>query len=79
VTHNSLSCVQVSEEERTARLEELERKEREFSRLRRQKTSVDDFEPLTIIGRGAFGEVRSTHVCLAPSPAVAVSDPRAWC
>ena len=48
----------MSEEERTARLAELERKEREFSRLRRQKTSVDDFEPLTIIGRGAFGEAR---------------------
>ena len=29
----------------------------EFLRLRRRKLSVDDFQPLTIIGRGAFGEV----------------------
>ena len=28
-------------------------------RLQRQKLCVDDFEPLTIIGRGAFGEVCS--------------------
>jgi serine/threonine kinase 38 len=36
---------------------ELERKESDYARLQRQRMSVDDFEPLTIIGRGAFGEV----------------------
>ena len=67
----------MSEEERTARLAELERKEREFSRLRRQKTSVDDFEPLTIIGRGAFGEVR--HQAVSPAAPLAFADPPcAW-
>lgn len=49
---------QLSDKERSARLAELERQESEYTRLQRQKISVDDFEPLTIIGRGAFGEVR---------------------
>ena len=39
-------------------LSELERREREFTRLKRAKLTAEDFEPLTIIGRGAFGEVR---------------------
>jgi len=41
-------------------LRELERRETEYHRLRRQRKRIGDFEPLTIIGRGAFGEVR-TH------------------
>ena len=49
---------QLTEEERTAALAELQRRETEYTRLRRQKLTVEDFEPLTIIGRGAFGEVR---------------------
>lgn len=48
----------LSSEERAGKLAELERREAEYARLRRQKMSVDDFEPLTIIGRGAFGEAR---------------------
>ena len=39
-------------------IHELEEQERKFTRLKRAKISVHDFEPLTIIGRGAFGEVR---------------------
>ncbi|CAG9466195.1 unnamed protein product [Pedinophyceae sp. YPF-701] len=39
-------------------LQEHDRKESEFMRLQRVKLSNEDFEPLTIIGRGAFGEVR---------------------
>ena len=39
-------------------LSELERREREFTRLKRAKLTAEDLEPLTIIGRGAFGEVR---------------------
>ncbi|RWW76487.1 hypothetical protein BHE74_00015422 [Ensete ventricosum] len=38
-------------------LKDLERKETEYMRLKRHKICVDDFELLTIIGRGAFGEV----------------------
>lgn len=44
-------------EEQMNLLKELERKETEYIRLKRHKISVDDFELLTIIGRGAFGEV----------------------
>lgn len=46
------------EEERAEALRELERKESQFTRLRRHTLSENDFELLTIIGRGAFGEVR---------------------
>jgi hypothetical protein len=52
---------QLTEEERSAALAELQRRETEYTRLRRQKLTVDDFEPLTIIGRGAFGEVRPSR------------------
>ena len=47
----------VSEEDHQNVIKDLERKETENMRLQRQKLCVDDFEPLTIIGRGAFGEV----------------------
>merc|ERR1712141_733003 len=33
-------------------------KETEFLRLKRSKLGVDDFDPIKVIGRGAFGEVR---------------------
>jgi hypothetical protein len=32
-------------------------KETEFLRLKRSKLGVEDFDPLKVIGRGAFGEV----------------------
>lgn len=35
------------------------RKETEFLRLKRTRLGLDDFESLKVIGRGAFGEVRS--------------------
>jgi serine/threonine kinase 38 len=44
------------------RLSELERNESDFTRLSRQKLAADDFDLLTIIGRGAFGEVRVLFV-----------------
>ena len=31
-------------------------KETEFLRLKRSRLGVEDFEPLKVIGRGAFGE-----------------------
>ena len=48
----------LSEGEKVELIQELEKQERKFTRLKRAKISADDFEPLTIIGRGAFGEVR---------------------
>lgn len=48
----------LSDEQRVAVVEEHERREREYTRLQRQRLSVADFEPLKLIGKGAFGEVR---------------------
>jgi serine/threonine kinase 38 len=53
----------VSPEDEQNLLKELERKETEYMRLQRHKMGVDDFELLTIIGRGAFGEVYTVASC----------------
>ncbi|BAT89008.1 hypothetical protein VIGAN_05267200 [Vigna angularis var. angularis] len=34
----------------------LEHRETEFMRIQRRKIGIDDFEQLTVIGKGAFGE-----------------------
>lgn len=49
---------QVSSEEQEEMLRNLERKETEYMRLQRRKVGIDDFEQLTVIGKGAFGEVK---------------------
>lgn len=38
-------------------MKQLEQKETEYMRLQRNKMGVDNFELLTMIGKGAFGEV----------------------
>lgn len=38
-------------------LRNLERQETEYMRMQRRKVGIDDFEQLTVIGKGAFGEV----------------------
>ncbi|XP_047327411.1 serine/threonine-protein kinase tricornered [Impatiens glandulifera] len=48
----------VSTEEEEQMLRDLERRETEYMRLQRHKVGIDDFEQLTVIGKGAFGEVR---------------------
>ncbi|XP_021902894.1 serine/threonine-protein kinase tricorner-like isoform X1 [Carica papaya] len=53
-----LADAEVSEEEQSNLLKRLEKKETEYMRLQRHKMGADDFEPLTMIGKGAFGEVR---------------------
>ncbi|KAL0333746.1 UNVERIFIED_CONTAM: putative serine/threonine-protein kinase ndrA [Sesamum angustifolium] len=58
VLEKALAKSGVSEKEQMNILKDLERKETEYMRLKRHKISVDDFELLAIIGRGAFGEVR---------------------
>ncbi|KAJ4708690.1 Serine/threonine-protein kinase [Melia azedarach] len=58
VLEQKLASSDVPEEEQIYLLKDLERKETEYMRLKRHKISVDDFDLLTIIGRGAFGEVR---------------------
>ena len=58
-----LADADVSEEEQNRIMKDLEKKETEYMRLRRHKMGVDDFELLTIIGRGAFGEVTNILTC----------------
>ncbi|ONM05913.1 AGC (cAMP-dependent cGMP-dependent and protein kinase C) kinase family protein [Zea mays] len=53
-----LADADVSEEEVNNILKQFEKKETEYMRLQRHKMSVEDFELLTMIGKGAFGEVR---------------------
>lgn len=48
----------MSREEKFRIVKHLEKKESEYMRLQRLKMVVDDFEVLSQIGRGAFGEVR---------------------
>lgn len=48
---------QVSSEEEEIMMRNLEKRETEYMRLQRHKVGIDDFEQLTIIGKGAFGEV----------------------
>ncbi|KAJ8631315.1 hypothetical protein MRB53_024638 [Persea americana] len=58
VLERKLADAEVSEEDQNNLLKHLEQKETEYMRLQRHKMGADDFELLTIIGRGAFGEVR---------------------
>lgn len=37
---------------------EIQRREAEHRRQKRSKITIFDFEPIKVIGRGAFGEVR---------------------
>ncbi|XP_059626049.1 uncharacterized protein LOC132269056 isoform X2 [Cornus florida] len=53
-----LADADVSEEDQSNLLKFLEKKETEYMRLQRHKFGADDFELLTMIGKGAFGEVR---------------------
>lgn len=47
-----------SEQEKNEKRKNHASKETEFLRLKRTRLGKDDFEPLVVIGRGAFGEVR---------------------
>lgn len=53
-----LADADVSEEEQNNILKHLEKKETEYMRIQRHKMGVEDFDLLTMIGKGAFGEVR---------------------
>ncbi|XP_038694210.1 serine/threonine-protein kinase tricornered-like isoform X2 [Tripterygium wilfordii] len=58
VLEKKLADADVSEEDQNNLFKFLEKKETEYMRLQRHKMGVDDFELLTMIGKGAFGEVR---------------------
>ncbi|WVY91221.1 hypothetical protein V8G54_036735 [Vigna mungo] len=55
---------QIPVEEKEEMMRNLERRETEYMRIQRRKIGIDDFEQLTVIGKGAFGEVR---LCRAKS------------
>jgi len=48
----------LTSEEQEQIKKEIMHREAEFHRMKRKKITVKDFEPIAIIGRGAFGEVR---------------------
>lgn len=54
----SLKDENLSDEQRHEKRLQHAQKETEFLRLKRSRLGVEDFEPLKVIGRGAFGEVR---------------------
>ncbi|XP_063227237.1 uncharacterized protein LOC134533641 isoform X9 [Bacillus rossius redtenbacheri] len=54
----SLKDDSLSESQRHEKRLQHAQKETEFLRLKRSRLGVEDFEPLKVIGRGAFGEVR---------------------
>jgi len=54
----SLRDEDMSEATKTEKRMQHAVKETEFLRLRRSRLGVDDFDPIKVIGRGAFGEVR---------------------
>ncbi|KAJ8558161.1 hypothetical protein K7X08_004927 [Anisodus acutangulus] len=58
VLEKKLADADVSEEDQNNLLKFHEKKETEYMRLQRHKMGADDFELLTMIGKGAFGEVR---------------------
>jgi hypothetical protein len=63
-----LQDAEVPVEEKNNILKHLEKKETEYMRLQRHKMGVEDFELLTIIGRGAFGEVMFVSVSIVCLP-----------
>ncbi|CAO2818000.1 unnamed protein product [Amaranthus hypochondriacus] len=58
ILERQLASSDVPKEEQMNLIKDLERKETEYMRLKRNRICVNDFELLTIIGRGAYGEVR---------------------
>lgn len=55
---DEMGKMNLTEEEKDRYRDELEKAEAEAHRDMRKRITIDDFEPLAIIGRGAFGEVR---------------------
>ena len=56
--NTKINEMNLSETEASKIKDEILHKEGENLRKQRQKISIFDFEPLKIIGKGAFGEVR---------------------
>lgn len=61
----SLKDEGLSEQQKQEKRQQHAQKETEFLRLKRSRLGVEDFEPLKVIGRGAFGEVRRSTSWIA--------------
>ena len=55
---NKMEKLNLSEAEQELIKQDILHKEAELNRKMRKKITLRDFDPLSIIGRGAFGEVR---------------------
>lgn len=55
---DSMLAENLDDETKLERRSQHAAKETEFLRLKRSRLGVDDFEPLKVIGKGSFGEVR---------------------
>ncbi len=55
---DEMNTMNISEEDKVRYRDELEKAEADARHNMRKRITIDDFEPLAIIGRGAFGEVR---------------------
>lgn len=55
---DSLKDGSIPEDQKAEKRQQHAVKETEFLRLKRSRLGVEDFDPLKVIGRGAFGEVR---------------------
>ena len=53
----SLADESMSEDAKEEKRTQHAAKETEFLRLKRSRLGVEDFQPLKVIGKGAFGEV----------------------
>ena len=58
ILDQTMEAEELTDEQKKERRQQHAQRETEFLRLKRTKLGVEDFEPLTVIGRGAFGEVR---------------------
>jgi hypothetical protein len=61
ILEQQLASSQVPREEQINLIKDLERKETEYMRLKRHRICVDDFDLLTILGKGAYGQVCSSN------------------
>lgn len=64
---NEMNKLNLSEEEKSKYREELRKAEADAKREMRKRITIDDFESLAIIGRGAFGEVRLVRMKDSPT------------
>ena len=59
---HKMEHLKLTEKEKDLIKQDILHKEAELNRRMRKKMTVKDFDPLAIIGRGAFGEVRICRI-----------------